>query len=214
MMEPIYYKYPRTFHLPWSPGATSDDKILQSTDHFEGKRVIITEKMDGENSTIAYKKIYARSINSKDHESRHWLKANYRYICDIIDPKNRICVENVYAKHSIYYDNLDSYIYGLSTWHLSTCLPWDKTIEIFDKYSIITPEIIYDGIWNEDYVRDIRLNVVKKEEMEGYVVRVADEFELDDFKFNVAKFVRSNHVNTEDHWLYKQIIPNKLKKIV
>jgi len=37
------HKYPRTFHLPWSEGATSDDKTLDNVDHFEGKRVIITE---------------------------------------------------------------------------------------------------------------------------------------------------------------------------
>ena len=27
-MEDINTKYPRTYHLPWSPGATSDDKKL------------------------------------------------------------------------------------------------------------------------------------------------------------------------------------------
>ena len=73
------YKYPRTFHLPWSPGCTSDDKVLKSVDHFVGKRVIVTEKMDGENTTISKNKIYARSIDSKDHESRHWVKANYTW---------------------------------------------------------------------------------------------------------------------------------------
>ena len=31
-------KYPRTFHLPWSPGATSDDRIMDDAD--EGKSVV------------------------------------------------------------------------------------------------------------------------------------------------------------------------------
>ena len=26
------YKYPRTYHVPWSPGATSDDKTLKIYD--------------------------------------------------------------------------------------------------------------------------------------------------------------------------------------
>ena len=42
-------KYPRTYHLPWSLGATSDDKILKDTSCFDDKIVIITEKLDGEN---------------------------------------------------------------------------------------------------------------------------------------------------------------------
>ena len=40
----MYQKYPRTLHLPWSEGATNDDKILKSVEHFEGKQVVITEK--------------------------------------------------------------------------------------------------------------------------------------------------------------------------
>lgn len=44
-----YVKYGRTFHLPWSPGAHDDDKTLSDASQFEGKHVVITKKMDGEN---------------------------------------------------------------------------------------------------------------------------------------------------------------------
>jgi hypothetical protein len=44
-----YIKYPRTLHLPWSPGLTNDDRQLKSTEHFEGREVVVTVKMDGEN---------------------------------------------------------------------------------------------------------------------------------------------------------------------
>jgi hypothetical protein len=37
-------KYPRTYHSPWSPGATSDDRILPNMENFIGRRVIVTEK--------------------------------------------------------------------------------------------------------------------------------------------------------------------------
>ena len=71
-------KYGRTFHLPWSPGATDDDKVLDSVAHFVGHDVVVTEKMDGENTTV-YPTGYthARSVDSKkSHPSRDWLKAN------------------------------------------------------------------------------------------------------------------------------------------
>ncbi|WP_306418418.1 RNA ligase family protein [Ruegeria sp. Alg231-54] len=46
-------KYGRTFHLPQSPGATSDDKIMSSVDELSSAdEVVFTEKMDGENTTI------------------------------------------------------------------------------------------------------------------------------------------------------------------
>lgn len=67
-------KYPRTFHLPWSRSYTHDDKVLKHVQHFEGKEVVVTEKMDGENTTMYRDYLHARSIDSKDHPSRHWIK--------------------------------------------------------------------------------------------------------------------------------------------
>ena len=45
-------KYPRTYHLPYSKGYTSDDKVLTSDNQFQTMDVVVTEKMDGENTTI------------------------------------------------------------------------------------------------------------------------------------------------------------------
>jgi hypothetical protein len=45
-------KYPRTFHLPWSPGRGKDDKGHSGTSMFEGKEVVVTVKMDGECTSL------------------------------------------------------------------------------------------------------------------------------------------------------------------
>lgn len=66
-------KYPRTLHLPWSLGRTSDDKVLSSMDHFSGREVVVTEKMDGENTTIYSDGLHARSTTSQRHPSRSWV---------------------------------------------------------------------------------------------------------------------------------------------
>lgn len=66
----MYYKYPRTYHLPYSLGITSDDKILPNDNIFFNKEIIVTVKMDGENTTITNDKVYTRSIDSK-HEWYH-----------------------------------------------------------------------------------------------------------------------------------------------
>jgi hypothetical protein len=44
-----YYKYPRTYHLPWSPGVNDDDKVISDINIFRDHEVVITEKLDGEN---------------------------------------------------------------------------------------------------------------------------------------------------------------------
>ena len=57
-----YKKYPRTFHLPFSKGSTSDDKFLKDYSNFENKDIIVTLKMDGENTTMYNDHIHARSL--------------------------------------------------------------------------------------------------------------------------------------------------------
>ena len=42
-------KYPRTYHLPWSPGMNRDDRMMENVSIFEGQHVMICEKLDGEN---------------------------------------------------------------------------------------------------------------------------------------------------------------------
>ena len=67
------YKYPRTYHFPFSEGATSDDKILNDIHIFDNKKVVITEKMDGENTSIYNGYFHARSLDSKHNSYHSWL---------------------------------------------------------------------------------------------------------------------------------------------
>lgn len=46
------HKHPRTYHLPWSEEVHGDDKVLKSTAHFDGEEVVVTEKRDGENTSL------------------------------------------------------------------------------------------------------------------------------------------------------------------
>ncbi|MBV5347787.1 RNA ligase family protein [bacterium] len=208
----MLYKYPRTPHLYWSEGATNDDKILKSTENFEGKRVVITEKLDGEQTNLSHERIYARSIDSKDHPSRHWIKANFSYMTKFINPLHRICGENVFAQHSIAYENLDSYFYAFSVWRKDYCLNWNTTKNYLFKLHIKPVPILYDGIWNEKICRNLMQESTEKGLMEGYVVRLASGFKLEDFGISVAKFVRKDHVQTDEHWMYKPMIVNKLRE--
>ena len=92
-----YIKYPRTPHLPWSKGKTADDKTLKSVEHFNGQEVVVTIKMDGENSTFYQDHYHARSLDSKDHWSRSWAKQLHSRIRNDIPLGWRLCGENMYV---------------------------------------------------------------------------------------------------------------------
>jgi hypothetical protein len=204
-------KYPRTFHIPQSPGATSDDKILSSLDHFIGKEIVITEKRDGENTTIysdGY--MHARSIDGNNHISRNWIKGNIVPLIQYQIPESiRICGENLYAQHSIPYNNLKSYFEVFSIWTNDQCSSWDDTEIFCESIGLITVPILYKGLFSEKVILDI-IKSIDFSKQEGFVIRNKESFHLKDFSTNIAKFVRKGHVNTEQHWMHQKIIPNKL----
>lgn len=204
-------KYPKTLHLPWSLGVNSDDKMLKTTSQFDGCRVIVSEKMDGENTTMYSNYIHARSLDSRNHPSRNWVKGFWAGIKTNIPEGWRVCGENLYAKHSIYYDNLPTYFMGFSVWDgTNYCISWDDTLEWFDKLGIEPVPVLYDGLYDESIVKS--LWHPKDSNVEGYVVRVADAIHYDDFGKLVGKFVRENHVQTSEHWMHSDAIqPNGIK---
>ncbi|PIY09395.1 MAG: hypothetical protein COZ18_08100 [Flexibacter sp. CG_4_10_14_3_um_filter_32_15] len=96
--ETNYYNYPRTFHLPYSPKRGSEDKVLIDDTDFEGKYVVIMEKMDGENATIYPNHLHALSIDSTKDESHRWSERFRNYIVSHLHPLNnwRVCGENLF----------------------------------------------------------------------------------------------------------------------
>lgn len=203
-------KYPRTLHLPWSLSISSDDKVLKTVDHFLDKEVIITEKRDGENTTWYNDYIHARSLDSKNHPSRNYNKQHWNSVKNDIPDGWRLCGENLYAKHSIHYTDLETYFEIFSIWNdQNICLSWDETLEWCNLLKLKTVPMIFRGIFNETYIKSLKLDL---EKTEGYVIRLANSFSYDNFSESVAKFVRKNHVQQNStHWSTDKIIPNIIK---
>lgn len=203
-------KYPRTYHMPFSQALASDDKFVENPKMFDGKDVVCTLKMDGENTTIYSDYIHARSLDSKHHPSRDWVKKWHSSIAHDIPPDMRICGENLYAKHSIGYSNLKSYFYGFSVWRGQQCLSWDETLEWFELLGITPVEEFYRGTYNEEAILEAYQPF--SAEHEGFVIRSTGSYNYTDFNNNVAKFVRKGHVQTDQHWMQSAIVPNELTK--
>jgi len=207
-----YVKYPRTHHVPWSPGMHKDDRMHTTANQWKGKQVVVTLKKDGENFSIYNNHCHARSISSGGHPSRTWIKNFWASIAHDIPDGFRICGENLYAVHSIKYDNLPSYFLGFSIWNdKNYCLSWDETLEWFSLLGITPVPVIYEGIYDEDLIKNIKIDTEKEE---GYVLRTRDGFSYGEFRKYVAKWVRPAHVQTTKHWMHGQpVIPNGLNNV-
>jgi hypothetical protein len=197
-------RYPRTMHLPWSGGVGKDDRVIDNLDCFKGKRVIVSVKMDGENTTLKPDRMHARSPESKTDESRTWMANYWAVVRHDIPPGWRVCGENLYAGppwHVIKYVNLpkpNGYFLGFSVWNdRNVCLSWDETRDWFSLMNIAQVPVIYDGIWDERLIRDI-YPIQSPEALkysaihEGYVVRLAEQFHYRDFRRACGKFVHED----------------------
>jgi hypothetical protein len=200
-------KYPRTPHLPWSPGATSDDVRLADTRCFEGREVVVTEKLDGENTTLYRTRLHARSVDSAHHPSRTRIKALHAQIARSIPDGTRVCGENVTARHSIAYDALLSHFYVFSVWDGDRARSWDDTVSFARERGLPTPRVRYRGPFDVRAIRKLR---VERSTEEGYVVRVAAGFDRAAFPDCVAKWVRPGHVTTDRHWMHGPVVENGL----
>ncbi len=203
-------KYPRTPHLPWSPGVSKDDVFTENLQIFEGLEVVVTEKMDGENTNLYRDGMHARSIDGRAHPSRDWVKRWHAGIAHELPDGWRFCGENVFARHSISYGNLAHYFYLFSVWtDENVCLSWRETEEWADLLACARPHIYYQGRWDEAFIRNIAIDESKEE---GYVVRTCEGFSFAQFGTHIAKWVRPNHVQTDQHWMDSKIVPNKLRQ--
>ena len=204
-------KYGRTFHLPISLGATSDDKTMSSLDGLRLDDLVVTEKMDGENTTIHSKGTYARSPDSRYHPSRDWLKAFAAGISPQLAENERIVGENLYAQHSIGYDALQSYFLGFAWIVENDIQPWDVTIIRFKELGITPVKILYRGQFAEGLFQSLA-DKLDFETQEGFVARDAAGFTDIEMPNRMGKYVRANHVRSETHWMTSDLVPNRLAK--
>ncbi len=202
-------KYGRTFHLPISPGTTSDDKIMSSLVGLMVDDLVITEKMDGENTTIHSSGTHARSPDSRYHPSRDWIKAFAAGISPQLKDDERIVGENLFARHSVTYDALPSYFMGFS-WIIGDHIQsWDDTLLRFEELGITPVTKLYRGPFTDTLFGSIaeQLDLSKQE---GFVARDVLGFNENQMPTRMGKYVRANHVQSETHWMKAELIPNKL----
>ena len=209
-----YVKYPRTYHLPWSLGIGKDDRVLKSVSQFENKKVVVSIKMDGENTSLYRDYFHARSLDGEHHPSQSWLRRFQSEFMHEIPDGWRICGENLYAKHTIQYKKLETYFMVFSIWNENNdCLSFDDMLIWCELLNLKTVPIIYYGIWDEKVIRNLKVDC--EDNWEGYVVRNANIFPYSAFRHNVAKFVKTefkDHIDSH-HWKSRSVIPNELKNL-
>lgn len=212
-------KYNRTFHFPFSKGATNDDKIIDSFDKLINVPIVITEKIDGSNTSLEHEGCFARTHSGPPtHPSFDGLKQLHATVKHKIPKGIQLFGEWCYALHSIAYDALPGYflLFNVRYTENNKWASWEEVEMWANEIEVPTVPVLFKGAINsEDNLQKIiKSFMIEKSECggikEGVVARIQNEFDDNDFATCVAKFVRENHVQTSTHWKDQEIIRNKL----
>jgi hypothetical protein len=200
-------KYPRTYHLPWSPGTTSDDRISKSVESLIKKEIVITEKLDGSNTSITKSGVYGRShadFTRNPWDVKSW--EIWNLIKNDLSDGVYLFGEGMYGIHSIEYTNLTSYFYIFGVRDNNIWVSWDAVEEYSYLLDLPTAPVLFKGkVESEKELKELTEGLVSQPsalggKREGIVIRNADMFHNDDFAQNVMKWVRKGHVQTTTHW--------------
>jgi len=201
------YKYPRSPHLPWSPGATSDDKFISSADLQKLKNApqfVVTEKMDGGNLTFYKDAFHGRSKDSGTHAWDTAAKALWASVRFMIPEGWRVSGESMYARRSVAYDELPGVYLIFGAWdENNNALDWDTVVSLAEEMNVPTVPLIYRGDSWDDAINAWSLSGRNESFSEGFVVRNSSSFHYDDFSKNLAKYVRADHVQTAADWRHR-----------
>ena len=217
----ISRKYGRTYHYDFSPGTTSDDRINRDWWEHMSKmeRTIDTEKLDGENTCQNGIGIFARSHAAPTrHPWSNFMKSKFSMIQNDLKEGNiELFGENIYAQHSIIYPNIEHHFYMFGVRILDKWLSWEEvqwyanffeypTVPLLGVESISTTskEKVKDRVISRaseaSEFGSLQTITLEPCTMEGIVTRNIDEYPVDEMSQNVFKYVRKDHVSTDEHW--------------
>lgn len=210
-------KYPRSLHLPFSPGGTNDDKRVSSVAHFLDQDLVLTEKMDGSNVCLEHSAVFARSHSgAPKHPSFDALKQLHGTVRHLIPEEVQVFGEWCYAQHSIAYDRLPGYLLVFGVHHRDLWCSWEEVRMWAEELGVPTvPELMTGAFSTTKDLQGVVEGLAGQPskcggEREGVVVRRAGTFWDHDFPLALAKHVRANHVQTDDHWSSQVIVKNGL----
>jgi hypothetical protein len=210
-------KYPRTKHFPFSPGSTSDDKFMSEEDYESliGEHLVFTEKLDGSNVCLTRDAVYSRSHSGPPgHVSFNPLKSLHSVLRHTIDNDVSVFGEWCYAVHSIEYSVLQHHlnIFGVRDDTTGRWWDWDYVELMAAELSVPTVPVLLEGaVGDKKKLQKIiesfaSLSSVYGPVREGLVVRkYYDVYQDNEKLMGLGKWVRANHVQTDEHWTRKPV---------
>ena len=173
-----------------------------------GRRVAVTEKLDGSNTLLHQGDVYARSVSAP--ATAKWLAmVRKHHAWKVTGPDVFLYGEEIYGVHSIEYDPVpeDRTYYAFALRFADGSFGSFREMANYARSRAIpVVPVLSEGTFGS--VQEVRDFVRKAHtepsalggEREGVVLRLAAGFPTVDFQHSVCKSVRVGHVQSDEHW--------------
>ncbi len=158
-------KYPRTKHIEGSRLQEGDHDLAQTPfEALKGKYLVIEEKMDGANSGISFSDEGELLLQSRGHyltggyRERHfalfktWANTFQTALYEVLGNRYIMYGEWLYAKHTIYYNNLSHYFMEFDIYDKQTQTFLSTEVrhkEFMNRLPFVQPvKVLYEGLLN------------------------------------------------------------------
>jgi ATP-dependent RNA circularization protein (DNA/RNA ligase family) len=160
----IIYKYPRTYHIEGSRLQVGDEDLKSVKFHrIKGENIILEEKVDGANSGISFDEKGNLLLQSRGHFLnggygekqfslfKTWANCYKNQLSEILGSRYIMYGEWLYAKHTVFYDNLTHYFMEFDIYDKESnkFLSTKKRKEMLKGYNFIKSVLVlYEGKLN------------------------------------------------------------------
>jgi RNA ligase/Putative transposase len=173
-------------------------------------------KLDGENNCLNRHGVFARShATPTESPWTSQIRQQWQLIKNDLGDLE-IFGENLYAIHSIEYQDINAHYYVFGIRENERWLPWEETkfyTKLLDLQTVPEIKSVKNLGSQSDFEKEI-MGIVSQSSafgsidiltqkpctMEGIVSRNSEEYLVEDFAKNVFKYVRKGHVKTDEHW--------------
>lgn len=157
-------KYPRTPHLEGSRLQPGDEDLSQVPfSYIKGKYIVIEEKVDGANSAISFNSDGELLLQSRGHyltggyRERHfnlfkqWASVHQEAFFKVLGTRYIMYGEWLYAKHTVYYDNLPHYFMEFDIYdkEKKIFLSTKRRREMLKELPVVSVLVLAEGKFNK-----------------------------------------------------------------
>ena len=154
------FKYPRTHHIEGSRLQPGDEDLSAiSFKELMGKYLVVEEKVDGANAGLSFDREGNLLLQSRGHyltggyRERHfnmfkqWANHHRRWLHEVLEDKYVLYGEWLYAKHTVFYDELPHYFMEFDIYEKESglFLSTKRRQELLAGKPIVSVRVLHEG---------------------------------------------------------------------